>query len=404
MPGGTVAVRIEMVEREFILGSAAESGIPARLQASGRTLSCRITKIEKEGIKLATAAGQAGFSPREKVSVFFDFRGQTVVFDSRVTGSGKTTIELEAPESMYRSLQRRWPRVPNPQGFTVDLMLPGAGLELDCPEARQWTEVERPESYPGLETASLQALVDSFKSLASSISDEGRVVMYKGRGPADFAEEMAARLGKALYAPSFGDGLPVEDPYAPKRIVTKDMAEDYEGPESLAGHSKLAACFGGKSLDGLSSALWCPVSYYRYTVGMVILQAGGGRQLGFEAVDLAWDFSRLLAWFLKRHRYFASMEEARAKGKGAVVDASPAGILVRLPADGPGAQPGTALKLALGHRGKNLVCDARIARFYDEGKTRYYGIAFRELPLEESAVLASELYGGEASMPAEGAG
>ncbi|HRY55554.1 MAG TPA: PilZ domain-containing protein [Spirochaetia bacterium] len=396
-----MAVRIEMVEREFILGSAAETGLPARLQASGRTLSCRLMKVAKEGILLATAAGPAGFHPREKVSVFFDFRGQTVVFDSRVLKSGPSTVELDPPEAMYRSLQRRWPRVPNPRGISVDLMLPGAGLELDCPESREWVEVERPEAYPGLDTESLAKLVDSFKALASAIADEGRVVMYKGRGPADYAEEMAARLGKALFLPSLSGPLPEEDPYEPKRLVTRELAEDYEGPSASAADSLLASCLAEKAAEGQRSLLWCPVSYYRYTVGMVML-CSGSRELGYEALDLAWDFSRLLAWFLKRHRYFAAMEEARSKGASAVVDASPAGLLVRLPAEGPGAKIGTTLKLALSHGGKNLVCDARIARCYDEGHARYYGIAFRELPLEESSALAAELYGGPTGLPEEG--
>ncbi len=395
-----MAVKIDVVEREFILGSAVEKGIPARLQAAGRTADCRLAEVGKESVRLALEGEPPVLHPRERVSVYFDFRGQGVFFESRVRRAGAEGPELDLPDSMFRSLQRHWPRVRSPRGISVELLLPDAGFELPCPESREWSEVEKPEIGPGLDAASLEHLVSSFKESAQAVADEGHVVMYKGREPADRAEEVAARIGRVLFLPTLPGPIPAEEPFPGSGIVTRDQAQDLEGYELPLERSRLGRCLASKAEAGIGSALWCPVSYYRYTVGMVMLSIGSGHSLGREALDLARDFSRMLAWFLKRHGYFASIEDARKRGAGDIVDASPSGLLVRMPADGAGIKEGSTFSLALFHGGRNVVCDVRVARSYDEGKARFYGLAFRGLPESETASLADELYGAAVELPA----
>lgn len=385
-----MAVRIDRVEREFILSAAAESRLDARIQAAGRTISCRILASTKDKLSLAPTSGRVPrLSPRQHVSVYFDFRGQGVAFESIVLGTANE-IELGFPEAMYRSLSRRWPRVPPPHGLSVEFFLPDADLKLDCPESEEWVEVELPELREGLDSRNLAVLVGSFKTKASVLASEGRVVMYKDRGPADMAEDMVARLGRVLFVPSTLSGLPLADPYPSGRIVTRDMAEDFEGPASLAGGSRLAAYLAQRAAEGLSSAIWCPVIYYRYTVGVVILSNGPDRPraLDFAAVDLAWEFSRVLAWFLRRHDYFPAQGSGDAVREGSIVDATPAGLLVVLPRDGPRFNLGASLRLRLGVEGRSIPCVARVARRYEERGTRYFGLAFQNLSAGDMAEVA----------------
>jgi len=396
-----VAVRIDRVEKEFILSAAAESRQDVRVQAAGRTIACRILSSANDRLSLSpSSAAVPRLSPRQRVSVYFDFRGQGVAFETIVYATSPS-IELGFPEAMYRSLSRRWPRVPPPRGLNVEFLLPDADLKLDCPESEEWIEVELPELREGLDSSNLVSLIESFKSKASSLASEGRVVMYKDRGPADLAEDLAARLGRVLFVPSTLSGLPLADPYPSGRIVTRDMAEDFEGLASLASGSRLSAYLSQRAAAGLSSAIWCPVLYYHYTVGVVILSNGPDRPraLDFAAVDLAWEFSRVLAWFLRRHDYFSAQGAGEAVREGSIVDATPAGILVVLPHDGPRFNLGASLRLRLGVEGRSIPCVARVARRYEERGARYFGLAFQNLAADDMAEVARALYGAAEAVP-----
>ncbi|HET7838591.1 MAG TPA: PilZ domain-containing protein [Rectinemataceae bacterium] len=402
-----MAVRIERVEREFILVSAAEARTEARLQAAGRTLRCRIVSVGDGRLALAhTASDFAQLKARQRVSVYFDFRGQGVSFTAPVLNSGPESIDLGPPEGMYRSLSRRWPRVPPPSGLAVDFILPDAELKLDCPESVEWAEVELPELQQGLETGDLSSLVASFKAKAETLAGEGRVIMFKDRSPLDAAQEMAAKLGRVLFVPSTLGGLPQVDPYPRGRIITRDMAEDFEGLSALVEGSPLGSYLAGRAAGGLASAVWCPVVYYRYTVGMVELSNGTGRpkSLGLTAVDLAWEFARVLAWFLRRHGYFGSARETEGVRRGSIIDASPSGLLVELPAKGPRFVDGSLIKIRLSAGDWSLACAARVARRYGDGNTDFYGLAFQALMPDEVAGIARGLYGEEEAVPLEARG
>jgi hypothetical protein len=391
-----VAVRIDRVEREFILVSAAESKTEARLRAAGRSMKCVVAATGGESVSFSTPEPSPAFVPRELVSVSFDFRGQAVAFDAPVLRSNAKGVELLLPEAMYRSLSRRWTRVRTPKDLSVDFILADSSLSLDCPESDEWVDVELPELRAGLDSSNLSALVESFKAKAKGIASEGRVIMYKSQGPADIAEEMASRMGRVLYIPSTMGFLPQTDPYPQGRIVTRSMAEDFEGAQAMARGSKLVSYLRGRADSGLNSALWCPVVYYHYAVGLVYMANGPERPiaLDFGAVDLAWEFSRVLAWFLKRHGYFdASVSSSSAPKRGSIVDASPAGLLAVVPLGGPKLELGSVIRLRLSLKDRGIVCSGKVARRYNEGGMSFCGIAFMDLSAQDMAALSLGLYG-----------
>ena len=390
-----MAVRIDRIEREFILSTAVESKTEARLRAAGKSMKCLVANLSNKSVGFMPADGDLPFAPRERVSVCFDFRGQAVAFEAPVLKSALGIVELGLPEAMYRSLSRRWPRVSAPADLSVEFILPDAELTLDCPESESWADVELPELRQGLDSHSLSALVESFKGKASEIASEGRVIMYKDKGPADVAEEMAAKFGRTLYVPSTLGPLPEADPYPVGRIITRGMADEFEAPSAVAQGSKLAAYLQGRATEGLKSGLWCPVIYYRYAVGLVYMANGPERPraLDFEAVDLAWEFSRILAWFLKRHGYFADSGIGAEPRKGSIIDASPAGLLAAIPSGRSSIEQGSIIRMRLILKDKSIVCSGKVARRYDEGDMSFCGIAFMDLSAQDTSLLWIRLYG-----------
>ncbi len=400
-----MAVRINRVEREFILDSAAETKSAARLRTAGKSNKCMLTTLSREGVRFASAADPFAFDRREIVSVIFEFRGQMVSFEAPVLKSTAGFVELGLPAAMYMNLSRKWPRVSAPKGLSVELLLPDTNRSLDFPKSGSWCDVELPELREGLDPTDLKTLVGSFKDKASKIASEGRVVMYKDRGPGDIAEEMAAKLGRTLFVPSISRPLPIADPYPNGRIITLGMVEEFEGSPSAAQDSPLLAYLHARAKKGLTAGLWCPVVYYRYTVGMVLISNGLERMgaLDFGAVDLAWEISRILAWFLKRHGYFAfsdlgSREESGSQ-TGGIIDASPSGLLVALPDSGSAVVQNSVIRLKLSVMGETIICSGKVTRKYQEEGMRYLGIAFMNLSAQEKTALSLNLYGVDERFP-----
>lgn len=393
-----MAVRIDRVEREFILVNAAQAKTEARLRGAGKSLGCRIAGTEGGRVSFAHQGTEAPFAPRTRVSVSFEFRGQAVAFEAPVLSATASSIDLKLPEAMYRSLTRRWPRVSPPKDFVVEFMLPGASLSLDCPKSEEWTDIELPELREGLDSSSFAALVESFKQKAASVADECRVIMYKDKGPANVVEEMVSRLGRSLYMPTVSGQLPLTDPYPESRIVTREMAEDFEGPAALAQGSRLSTFLRNQEEEGIISAIWCPVLYFQYAVGIVYLANCAERadSLDFEALDLAWEFSRILAWFLRRHGYFSDGGTDGPR-PGTIIDATPAGLLAALPEEGPDVALGSTIDLKLSFGKRSIVCSGKIARRYQEDKTRFCGLAFTDLSPLNRAALSMGLYGEDAT-------
>lgn len=394
-PEDRVAAKIDRVEKEFILETAAETGILFQLQAAGRTQRSRLTEVAKESLRFAMPGDmRLPFRPGERLSVLFEFREQNLAFSTSIRKASREWLEVAWPEAMYRGLARRWPRVWRPRGLAAELFIPGAALRLACPECREYVDVQRPES--GNESESLNLLVEQFRGKARELASEGRVIMFKdGRLPENPAEEIASRLGRVLFVPSTQSGLPIVDPYSEDRIITQEMAEDYAGPLALAGASALEAYLQEKAKAGTRSAVWCPVAYYKYSVGLIYLENGVDRprSLDFSAVDFAWDFSRSLAWTLKRYAYFESGAEGSTTRRGEVIDASPKGLLVGLGEGSPPLKPGASFGLRLFYGNAHLPCQARVARRVVEGTRSYYGLALEGLTEGDTDTLVRGLYG-----------
>jgi hypothetical protein len=118
-----------------------------------------------------------------------------------------------------------------PKGLSVELLLPDTNRSLDFPKSGSWCDVELPELREGLDPTDLKTLVGSFKDKASKIASEGRVVMYKDRGPGDIAEEMAVAPDRGRPA----DYIPPLARVDPRKFGMAVVTKQNKTDEQLAG-------------------------------------------------------------------------------------------------------------------------------------------------------------------------
>ncbi|MBP7096703.1 MAG: PilZ domain-containing protein [Spirochaetia bacterium] len=409
-----MASTVTGVEKEFVLETARDLKTLLRVHKAGWSGEARLASVDPDRLDLELRGAAAAMASWDPVAVYFDHHGTTLSFVAKARKVLEDRVSLEMPERLVRAPKRRHVRVAAPRGFSATFILANERVKLDYPESGEYVDVAPPEGPAGFDASSMPALVASFRQRAQAISSEHAIVMWKGRAPDTLEERIVARTGKALYIPSTSTGLPVSDPYPEGRIVTASEEEDFEGPSLFTEGSKLARLLVEKAIAGVNAEIWCPIRYYQYVVGCVRLVNSGERRIAFDlaAVDLAWEFSRILAWLLHRHDYFRTASSNPPSPRAAsLVDLSPAGCLVAvsLASLQIRLQPGTLVDLELRHPGGPTSLRGRVARRYDDGRNSYYGIAFEEVRPEDSERLHRLLYGkawnpaddrGESGIPA----
>jgi len=399
-----VAAEIDRIEREFIFKTAVDTGIPFRFHAPGRTSEALLEGFDKEALRFQPLAG-GGRSLRggERVAVNFSLHGQAFAFGGLVWKSGPRTLEIRLPEAIYRSLARRWPRVPEPTSLRAEILVPEGAAPSGYPTCAEYSGIEEPGTAGGLDLSSLDTFIKDFRKAATRLSGSSRLRMLKkGEEPADPLEEITAALGRSLFVPSTWGRQPrAADPWDDGRLISPVMVEDYEGIASLGGDAYLAAHLRSLADEGVNSLIVSPVIYYRSVIAFVSLVNGPGRPrpLEIDAVELAWNFSRGLAWFLKRHDYYKSGTEGRPEN-AEVLDASPAGLQVALGPQVPLLHTGASFDLTLTFPKGRLPCKARVKRRLDEEGRARYGLSLEGLTPSVVDALALGFYGNRETFEA----
>ncbi|HUX42236.1 MAG TPA: PilZ domain-containing protein [Rectinemataceae bacterium] len=401
-----MAAEIDKVEREFVLTEAKQRGERFRLHAPGRTGSAVLDSVGRETLVFSPMRESAPrFRAGEGVSVHFRLHDQAFAFGAVVWKASGPRFELRPQGGLYRGLERRWPRIPDPSGLAAELLVPECEATAAFPRSLDFAEIIQPEETAGLDTSDLGSLVTSFRTAASRLASTSRLrMLHDGAGPENRAEAVAARFGRILYVPAaWAPGFMERDPSGQDRLVTEAMVLAAEGLESLGGDTELFRYVKGESREGLASLLVCPVVYWRSVVAFVHLANGKDRPrpLDDEAIRLSWVFSRQLAWFLRRHGYFGA-EEHQLRAKAEIHDASPGGLQISLDPELPLLRPGSHFDLRLHFPRGQLPCRARVTRRVERGGRVRYGLSLEGLADSTRSALERGFYGqAEALSPDE---
>ncbi|MDA8408950.1 MAG: PilZ domain-containing protein [Treponema sp.] len=397
-----MAAEIDNVEREFVLTEARQRGERFRLHAPGRTGTAFLDSVGRETLVFSPLAESTSrFRAGEGVSVHFRLHEQDFAFGAVVWKASGPRFELRPQGGLYRGLERRWPRIPEPSGLMAELLVPDCMATASFPRSLDFAEIIQPEETAGLDTKDLGSLIGSFRASASHLASSSRLrMLHDGAGPENRAEAVAARFGRILYVPAgWSPGFLERDPSGYDRLVTESMVLAAEGIEALSGETELFRFIRGEAREGIGSFLICPVVYWRSVVAFVQLANGPDRPrpLDDEAIRLAWVFSRQLAWFLRHHAYFGG-EERQLAAKAEIHDASPGGLQISLDPELPLLRPGSRFDLRLHFPRGQLPCRARVTRRIERGGRIRYGLSLEGLaPLTLNA-LEKGFYGQSESL------
>jgi len=395
---------VTFIEKEFILNQVQKTRSRVVCFGSGKSAEGTLKNFDKEVVRFTTTAIAAqSFSVQDHVSIFLSYQSQRLTFPGKIKKITGSEIVIGLPESLVKAPQRKAVRVPPPTDLQLAFHMQNERIRIDCPESREYAELEMPALSVGFDTGSIANLLDSFKDLASTMFSKSGIIMFsKGRKPETVEEKLVSEIGRTLLITSMHSPLPSADPYPEGRIITQAMADAFEGPSIFLEGSVLERSRAEKTTEGIVSELYSPILYYQYVVGYVYLMNDEVKKtcLDYRAVDFAWEFSHILAYSLKSNNYFKLDENYRPDPyKPQVVDLSASGCQLMMPKVSfkIKLKVGSVLDMDIsrGNGSSTVMLKGRVARHFEDKVNEYYGVAFLNTEQDTFISLKKILYADE---------
>ena len=394
-----MAVPVKRVEREFLLRAACDEKQEILLSARGAEWNVRIAEVREKFIVFRHSAPIRLFPKGSILDFTFLVRGQTVAFRARVKEGDETQLITEMPDTVWKNLSRRYPRMTPPVGLGVSFSFKGERYELPFPSTTAFVPVEEPQPNPEFDPKDIRKLMQDFYRKAAKIASDRAVVMYKSRGPEGIEEELLTRHGRIYYLPTAIGGIPGADPYTSQNILTRsDFLTLFEerGIESGYQEDELNRFERAKRVEGVLSELKIPILFQEYVVGFVHImnRQPGKAPFDLGVLDTFAQFAKVLAWSLKISGYFRN---APRRGPGIpteTIDLSAGGILF-------GSQDeslqralleGSEIVVTLSTGKRTLTAGGVVRRRFLDEQGAFYGVAFTHIAPEDFRYLFEYLY------------
>ncbi|MDR1318599.1 MAG: PilZ domain-containing protein, partial [Treponema sp.] len=329
-----------------------------------------------------------------------DYRGQVIIFAVVVSSIKDEIITCEAPEFLYKNLDRSFSRIAAPPDIQVQFTFLGDRYNLSFPKVAEYETGEIGEFYRNLDPKNLSGLIEQMAGWIKGYANGYKLLIFKDAKPASTEERIVAETGKTLYLPSTLANFPQADPYPKKRIITEEMFKRYlesTGVDLAYVDNACARFIKAKFDSGIFSDAWIPVLFQEYVIGYIHIWVNkeGKLPFDFSVIDTLYQFAKVLAYSLKINGYF---EKGRLKNEpfeGKVIDISASGVLFAYPHSGLSSTllPDSELEVKIISPRRSINAVAKIVRRYKDNSMGYFGCRFLDMAPEDLRFLFEFIYG-----------
>ncbi len=392
--------KVGRIEQEYVLGVICDQNMP--IDIHGREIQVKGTAVESEDdtlyVKCDTDEGKL-FERGDAVRVYFSYFGHTMMFETKITEAGET-LQLAVPPGLIKNLERKFERIPRPEGLSMSFEYEDVTVRLGFPQSREYREVDEPLISEYFDTDEIQSLISQFREKAKGFAEHNNIVMFRNREPSSFEERLIADTGKSLFISQLDRGLPWEGQIVQHPVIAQELFPDpteQDGSYLGMNRQQVKAYFAEKSGSGTFSEIYCPIIYLQYVVGYVHLYNTHKRKRPFtlDTLDFALEFSYVLAYALKENGYFQSDKKERKHFKAEIINISASGILFSYPSGelSRAIRIYTDLDLLLNIEKRSIRVGGRVMRRYEMNDMAYFGVQFMEIQPEDFRFLFDHVYG-----------
>lgn len=395
-----MATPIKRIEKDFLLKVLFDEQIPVMVLYNKSEYTVIVEKPPKQELYLRANKSISGLKVGQKLSFVFDYRGQIITFTAKVISVKEELITAEAPEFLYKNLDRSFSRVPTPADLVVRLTFHGDRYNLNFPKIQEYEQEDINIMMDHFDPKDIKQLVNQLSQWAQDNSSGYKLVMFKDNKPALLEEKIIAESGKALFIPSTQTDLPQIDPYPKKKIITEDIFKRFlesSGVDKLYVEDALARFIKAKRDAGIYSDAWVPILFQEYVIGYIHLwiEEENKPPFDFSILDTLYQFAKVLAFSLKIHGYFDNGKVKKESFQGRVVDISASGMLFAYPHSPLSASllVDSELDVELITPKRTIKTGVKIVRRYNDASMGYFGCRFVTIEPEDLRFLFEYIYG-----------
>lgn len=395
-----MATPIKRIEKDFLLKVLFDERIPVMVFYNKAQYTVVVEKPPKQELYLRSNSPIVGLRIGQKLPMVFDYRGQIITFTAKVLLVKEDLITAEAPEYLYKNLDRSFSRVPTPSDLVVQLTFHGDRYNLDFPKIQEYEQEEIDTMMDQFNPKDIKQLVNQLAQWAQDSSSGYKLVVFKENKPSILEEKIIAETGKALFIPSTQTNIPQIDPYPKKKIITEDILKRFlesSGVDKLYVEDALARFIKTKRDAGIYSDAWVPILFQEYVIGYIHLwiEEENKPPFDFSILDTLYQFSKVLVFSLKIHGYFDNGKVKKESFQGRVMDISASGMLFAYPHSplSSALLVDSELDVELITPRRTIKTSAKIVRRYNDTSMGYFGCRFVSIEPEDLRFLFEYIYG-----------
>ncbi|MDR1174709.1 MAG: PilZ domain-containing protein [Treponema sp.] len=397
-----MATPIKRIEKDFLLKVLYDEQIPIMYLRDRTEYILILEKPAKAELFLKADRPVSRLKSRDKLDLMFDYRGQVIIFAVVVDTFKEEHLVVQAPEFLYKNLDRSYSRVQNPADLLIQFTFKGDRYSLGYPKVSEFepsgnnlTELMR-----GMDPKNLSGLIEQMASWIRGYADGYKLVIFKDQKPVSPEERIVAETGKTFFMPNTLVGFPQTDPYPKKRLITEEHFKRYlesTGVDLAYVGEAYSRFIKAKYDSGIFSDVWAPVLFQEYVIGYihVWINKEGKLPFDFNVIDTLYQFAKILAFSLKVNGYFEKGKLKNEPFDGKVIDISASGMLFAYPHSSLSSAllPDSELAVKITAPKRVISANARIVRRYKDSSQGYFGLRFIDLVPEDMRFLFEYIYG-----------
>jgi hypothetical protein len=395
-----MATPIKRIEKEFLLKALYDEQIPVMCIYDRSEYRLLIIKPTQRELCFKADRSPEGLAAGGKIDLVFDYQGQVITFTVEISAVKNEQITAKVPEFLYKNLDRSYSRVTLPPDLQVQFTFLGDRYSLAFPKISEYEPIEIGDFLHHVDPADLNSLVNQMAAWIKDYANGYRLVVFKDSKPLSLEERIIAETGKALYLPSTLNGLPREDPFPKKRLITEEMFKAYlesTGVLPVQVNDARTRFLQEKFKSRIFSDAWVPILFHEYVIGYIHIWIRGEGKAPFDyaVIDTLFQFTKILAFSLKVNGYFDEGLLKNDPFEGKVIDISVSGLLFAYSHSAlvPSLLPDTELAVKLAAPNRAINTSARIVRRYQDRSADYFGCRFVNIAPEDIRFLFELIYG-----------
>jgi len=395
-----LATPIKRIEKDFLLKALYDEQIPV-MYISGRTeYVLHLVDPGRSDVTFKSDRPVAGLKPRSKMDLMFDYKSQVIIFSVEVSTIKDDLITAQAPEYLFKNLDRSYSRISTPEDLSIQLTFKGDRYSLHYPKVQEYEVGDIGEWMNRIDPKNLQGLIDQMAAYIRSFASGYKMVIFKEVKPSSTEERIVAQTGKSLYLPSTLANFPQSDPYPKKRLITEEIFRRYmetTGVDPQYLDSVVSRFIKQKFDNGFFSDAWVPILFQEYVIGYIHIWINQEGKLPFDynMIETMYQFAKVIAYSLKTNGYFNSGRIKNEPFEGKLMDISASGMLFAYPHSGLSSAllPDSELAVRLSVPRRSIRATAKIVRRYKDNSMGYFGCRFLDMAPEDMRFLFEYLYG-----------